>query len=294
VVRPFITRALALTLWGAPACAQEPAPAAGRAATADSAAVEITFLDVGQGDAILVRSPEGKTALIDAGPRSIVHDLRALGVDTIDLAVATHPHADHIGGMADVLREFSVRYYLDNGIPHTTATYRGLLATLRRSDVIYLEATARTITLGSVSLRILPPPGVGEYGGGATLNNTSVGVLLEYGSFRAILTGDSEVDELNHFLSLGVPHVTVLKAAHHGARNGVTPAWLAATRPEVVVISVGAGNTYGHPDPWALRYYQTVATDVYRTDRDGSVTIVGHGDGAYEVRSARSVTVPRS
>jgi competence protein ComEC len=88
-------------------------------------------------------------------------------------------------------------------------------------------------------------------------------------------------------MTLGVPRVTVLKAAHHGSRDAVTPAWLSATRPAVVVISCGRDNTYGHPDPWALRYYESVARQVYRTDLDGQVTIVAGDDGTYEVTTAR-------
>ena len=249
----------------------------------DSTRAELIFLDVGQGDAIVVRSPEGKTALIDAGRGSIAHLLAALGIDTIDLAIASHPHADHIGGMEQVLRTFPVRYYLDNGATHTTATYRALMARLERTDVVYLEATARTITLGSVTLRILPPPPRGDH------NNRSVGVLVEFGDFKAILTGDSEWAELEHFLGLGVPDVTVLKAAHHGSYNGVNPAWLDATRPEIVVISVGR-NSYGHPHANALGLYLAAAT-VYRTDIHGTVTIRAAADGTVDVLTAAELGV---
>ena len=250
-----------------------------------SPAVEVTFLDVGQGDAILVRSPEGKTALVDAGPDpGIVAQLRAHGVDTLDLVVATHPHADHIGGMAAVLRAIPVRYYMDDGIPHTTATYLELMRTVRASDITYLRPTARAIRLGSVALEVLPPAaGVAA----DDLNDASVGLVVRLGSFRALLPGDAQVEELNHFLKLGVPRVAVLKAAHHGGRNGVTPAWLAATKPEVVVISCGRDNPYGHPHPRALRYYESAARSVYRTDRDGDVRVVGLSDGTYTVTTTR-------
>lgn len=252
----------------------------------DSARVEIIFLDVGQGDAVLIRSPEGRTALIDAGPRDIVPLLTSLGVDTIDLAIASHPHADHIGGMERVLRTFPVRFYLDNGVPHTTGTYRSLMRWVEQSGVTYLEATARTIGLGSVTLRILPPPRgpplSPRRGAAANLNDQSVGVVVELGAFAALLTGDSERRELAHFMALGVPRVAVLKAPHHGSDNGVTREWLAATAPKVVVISCGAGNTYGHPHARALGLYQAAAT-VYRTDRNGTVTIRGARDGTLEV-----------
>ncbi len=262
--------ALLGALGGSPALAQ------------DTTRAELVFLDVGQGDAIVVRSPEGKTALIDAGPQSIVPQLRTLGIDTIALAIASHPHADHIGGMEAVLRAFPVRYYMDNGVPHTTATYRSLMRWVERSGVTYLQATARTVTLGSVTLRILPPLRVAS-----NLNDQSVGVIVQFGSFRAILPGDAQWDALQYFATLGVPQVTVLKAAHHGSDNGVTPAWLAATRPKLVVISCGAGNTYGHPHPHALRLYQAAAT-VYRTDLDGQITIHAARDGSAEVTTERS------
>ena len=107
-------------------------------------------------------------------------------------------------------------------------------------------------------------------------------MLVERGGFRALLTGDSEVEELDAWLESGViPRVNVLKAAHHGARNGVTPGWIARTNPEVVVISVGASNSYGHPDPWAMRYYRSHQRTVMRTDEDGTVIVTVDRDGHY-------------
>ncbi len=253
--------------------------AASCAASADqkSSALELIFLDVGQGDAAIIRSPEGKVALVDAGRGvDVLALLQKHGITSIDIAIASHAHADHIGGMEHVIRTIPVRYYMDNGLPHTTSTYINLMRTLNASDITYLEATARTISLGSVTLRVLPPPGWQEH------NNNSVGLIVEYGDFKALLTGDSEVDELNYFLELGVPDVTVLKAGHHGSRNGVTPAWLSATKPEVVVISCSLNNQYGHPDAWALRYFEAVASEIYRTDWHGEVLIEGYRDGSYE------------
>ena len=255
-----------------------------------AATARLVFLDVGQGDAIVVISPEERVALIDAGPRGqdIVGQLRRHGVDTVDVAIATHPHADHIGGFAAVFAALPVRYFMDNGVPHTTATYRELLEVVRASGVTYLEATDRRLNLGSVTLRVLPPPA-----DATSLNGASIGIVVEYGGFRALLTGDAEVEELNHFVRLGVPDVDVLKAAHHGARDAVTPAWLSATRPEVVVISCGRDNPYGHPGPWALRYYETAAAQVYRTDLDGEVVVMIGEEGRYSVMTGKGQTLPR-
>ena len=124
-----------------------------------SPAIRITFLDVGQGDGILIRSPEGKTALVDAGPSNPVGDLRALDVTQIDLLVATHPHADHIGGMAHVIDSIPVSFYMDNGQPYTTATYQRLTQALQRnSDITHLTAEPRTISLGSADIDVLAIP----------------------------------------------------------------------------------------------------------------------------------------
>ena len=145
--------------------------------------LKIIFLDVGQGDAAIIRTAEGKVALIDAGPsQEIVAQLSEHGITSLDLVIASHPHADHIGGMAAVLRSMPVTYYMDNGVPHTTATYLTLLEELQASDVIYLQATARSIQLGSVEIRILPPPP----GDPSDQNDSSVGVLVEYGDSQRL------------------------------------------------------------------------------------------------------------
>ena len=248
-------------------------------------ALTIGFLDVGQGAATIVRSPEGKVALVDGGRSSepVARALQSLGVDTIDLVVATHADADHIGGLEWVLRHTTVRYFLDNGMPHTTAAYRRLMQGVEESDAVYLAATDRRITIGSVTMRVLPPPVDAD-----DQNDASVGLLIEYGDFRALLVGDAERQELAHFLDLGVPHVSVLEASHHGALNGVTPAWIAATSPRAVLISVGRHNAYGHPDPIALRYYATKGRVVFRTDWYGTVWVSAARDGGFTVETERT------
>ena len=243
--------------------------------------LELRFFDVGQGDAALIVTPEGKKVLIDAGPgpSPVVPYLQAHHDDTLDLIVASHNHTDHIGGMAEVIASRVVRAYLDNGIPHTTATYQRTMRAVEASGAQYLQARARTITVGSARLRVLVPPSRP-----LDQNNGSVGILLEYGAFRALLTGDSEQDELGHWLQHdSVPRVTVVKVAHHGSWNGTTAAWAQATRPQVAVISVGAGNSYGHPSPQAISQWQSVGARVYRTDRDGAVIIEARRDGSYIV-----------
>lgn len=260
-----------------------PPPAAGREDSVPT--LELRFLDVGQGDAVLLRSG-GRTALVDAGPADrIVARLRDLGVESIDLLVASHNHADHIGGMDAVLDSLPVRNYLDNGHPASTRIQERVLERVEGKGVTYLQPTSRTISLGAARLRVIPAP---EGVTGDEQNNRSLSLLVEQGTFRALLTGDSEVELLGGLLAGdGIPDVEVLKAAHHGSRNGVTPAWLARTRPEVVVVSLGADNSYGHPHEAALRYYCAGGREVYRTDRSGDVVVEVGSDGSYRVRTER-------
>ncbi len=252
--------------------------------------LRVTFLDVGQGDAVLLQAPEGQTALVDAGRSNVVPLLREMGVEQIDLLVATHPHADHIGGMAGVIQAMPVRFYMDNGQAHSTATYARLMAALEaRPEITYLEAEPRTISLGSAEIEVLPllPRGTTDH------NNRSVALVVRFGEFRALLSGDSEVRQLGHLVGQGVvPALTLLKAPHHGSDNGFTRAFLEAARPEVVVISVGR-NTYGHPRPAALRAFAGVGATVLRTDLEGHVAILGRPDGGYWVaRGAQVATAP--
>ncbi|WP_420450048.1 MBL fold metallo-hydrolase [Candidatus Palauibacter sp.] len=252
------------------------------APTADPDSVlRITFLDVGQADAVLIQAPGGRTALVDAGRGDIVSLLRRFGVTEIDLLVATHPHADHIGGMAGVIETFPVRFYMDNGQPHTTQTYRRLLAALdARPEITYLEASPRTLTLGEVEVEVLPllPRGSTEH------NDRSVALVVRYGSFTAFLSGDSEVRQLSYLVGQGVvPEATLLKAPHHGSDNGFTWDFLAAAKPRVVVISAGRNNQYGHPRPAALNAFHASGAAVFRTDQHGHVSVEGRESGDYEV-----------
>lgn len=243
--------------------------------------LRITFLDVGQADAVLVQAPGGRTALVDAGRGDIVSLLRQFGVDEVDLLVATHPHADHIGGMAGVMETLPVRFYMDNGQPHTTQTYWRLLSALdRRPEITYLEASPRTLTLGEVEIEVLPllPRGSTEH------NDRSVALVVRYGRFTAFLSGDSEVRQLSHLVGQGVvPEATLLKAPHHGSDNGFTRDFLAAAKPRVVVISAGRNNPYGHPRPAALNAFHASGAAIFRTDLHGHVSVAGSENGDYEV-----------
>ncbi len=252
---------------------QPPRGAAGPLAT-------IEFLDVGQGDSILIRSPEGKVALIDAGPsRSVVRLLEARGVRSIDLVVVTHHHADHYGGMLEVIRRFHPKVFLDSDSPRNPAAYVRILDRVRDDGMTAIRpdpSGPRKLTLGTVTLTVLPqpPPDRKEE------NNNSVGIRVDYGGFSALLTGDSQGPERRWWLARApglCSGVDVLKLAHHGSRNGVDRRWLEATAPRLAVASLGAGNDYGHPHKQALALLEGLGIRLDRTDLDGTVRIRSDG-----------------
>ena len=253
-----------------------------------AAALEIHVVDVGQADGVLIALPDGRHVVYDAGndDGAMLRYLRAAGVTELALVIASHAHADHIGGLPDVLDAFPPPFVLDNAVAHTTLTYERYLDALERSGAVLLEPTARTLSLGDVRLHVLPSPREPDWGH----NDNSVGVIVEYGAFRASLTGDAEARLFDWWIDT-VPEqlrdVHVHKASHHGSANGDTDAALARLRPEVVVISVGAGNPYGHPDPDALATYRRHGATVYRTDHHGSVVVHAAADGSFTVHIER-------
>lgn len=246
------------------------------------AGAEIVFLDVGQGDAILIRS-DTFNILVDAGNSGhIMRDLLNRRVRHIHLLVASHNHDDHIGDMDDVMRNMPVDEFIDNTCHEATRAQRNLLTALRRYRVPTRPDTAAVKHFGGLTLEILPSPFMTC---DTSQNNLSVGIIARIGAFSALLTGDSETYEENAWATRGsIPDVDVLKAAHHGAENGAAPYWLQEANPEAVVISVGV-NGYGHPSVSALRRYGTHKRGIFRTDRDGTVTVCVHPNGEYHLRT---------
>lgn len=238
-------------------------------------ALVVSFIDVGQGDAALVRSA-GQNYLIDggrpeAGPE-VVSFLRSSGVQRLDGIVATHPDADHIGGLPDVVDAFPVsRVYL-SGESRGTSTFNALLRRIRDKKAEVIEARAGLqMDWGGVKANVLaPPPGALS----EESNDNSVAVLLTFGSARILLPGDAQTKE-EAYMSQGAytGPLTVLKVGHHGSSSSTTPLFLSRFKPQIAVISVGADNTYGHPTRQTLRRLETVGAKVFRTDKDGDVIV---------------------
>lgn len=289
-----VLASLATLAWlaasAAPVAAQAPGGSPGPIgvqAAAAASPLELRFLDVGQGDAVLVRAPDGRAVLVDGGEdggRLLAHLERA-DVRSLEVVIASHNHADHIGGLTDVITRYRPRYVIENGVPHTTRTYERFLRAVAAAGSQRLAPTRRTLSLDSVQLTILPPPGAG-----GQQNDNSVGLRIDYGAFSATLLGDSESGEqqwwLTHHADL-LHDVEVHKASHHGSGNGDARNLLTALSPEVVVVSVGAGNRYGHPAAEVLALHRQLGAETYRTDLHGTITITAEFDGSYQVRTER-------
>lgn len=160
--------------------------------------LELHFIDVGQGDAVLIRSPLGQNVLYDGSRPSEValEYLRSVGVTRLDLAIASHTDADHIGGLKAVVVAYRPRFYIDNDIVADSDVYGELTASVRALGIAELEPTARRIGLGVASLQVIPPPGDPSLG----TNSNSVGVTVTHGNFKAALTGDVEEGEFSWWL----------------------------------------------------------------------------------------------
>jgi competence protein ComEC len=245
----------------------------------------ITFLDVGQGDAALIRSPTGRNVLVDAGPNPtrLAEWLRRNRVDTIHLAIASHNHADHIGGMPKVLETVPVRNYMENGMVATTRTYARILTLLEEGRIPVLRAEPRRIDLGGgASLRVLssvPKP--------RTQNDASIGLALTYGRFSVLFTGDAEERQRAFWARDSVGQVRVLKVSHHGSINGTDASWLSTLRPCAAVISVGAKNSFNHPARKVERLLDSARVATYRTDRVGEVVIRADSVGSFQLATGR-------
>jgi len=263
--------------------------------SASAADLRIRFLNVGQGDAVLVTTPDGKSMLYDAGRGKAAADLLTrYGVRQLDLAVMSQGDADHIGGFVQVAQRFKPRAVLNNGLAKSTQTYANVLAAFEAAGTQGILASDRTINLGSsVKLRVLPAPASVPK---SNQNANSVGVLLTYGNFRAFFGGDAEPATTAGWAKTykGVlSGVHVYKALHHGSKHNDTLSFLQLVRPETVVIGVGPNN-YGHPNAEALRLYQQVNANVFRTDLNGTVTITVKADGSYTVQGERGIGTQKS
>jgi competence protein ComEC len=249
------------------------------------AASELTlhFLDVGQGDGALVHTPGGRWVLIDAGPRNehddagrrvVIPFLVRQGAHDLAAAIVSHAHADHLGGVPSVLQRFHAGIVIEPGDQVADPLYYEFLDELATESIPWHRGRrGERFTLDSVRFTILHPDEWSRWG--EDLNEDSVVLLLEYGDFQALFAGDAgfpaEAEMRAHLRA-----VDLLKVGHHGSRGSTGNEWLDSLRPRAAVISVGR-NTYGHPAPETLARLREHRIEVWRTDRDGAVTVSTDG-----------------
>ena len=250
--------------------------------------VKVHFIDVGQGDAVLIQGTGGQNVLYDGGRRNAdaLEYLQRIGITKLDIVIASHPDADHVGGLDKVIEFYKPRFYMDNGVIATTQVYKDVLEAVSTAGTSLLDSTRRTISLGEATLEIIPPPNDPDF----NRNNNSIGLILDFGDFETALTGDAEEEEFAWWLSNTPEYlreVEIYKSAHHGSSNGDTAEGIAVLSPEVVVIGVGEGNNFGHPTNQALELYESVNATVLRTDEKGDVVITGISDGSYSIATSK-------
>lgn len=244
--------------------------------TQTSANVTIKFIDVGQGEAILIALPE-KTVLIDAGPTGsapkIAQVLQELGRDKIDYLVATHPDEDHIGGMADVISSTQIGTIYAPNKTNNTATYRKFLTAIQNNNLQITLAEAGTIIdqTDSYKLEILWPKKDANF---PETNDYSIIIKLTVGNKMFLFTGDAPTSAI---LDSNPGHIDVLKLSHHGSRTGTTEVLIHKLSPTYAVLSYAVDNSYGHPMQSVLNALHKHSVEVWGTGANGTITITCDG-----------------
>ena len=246
----------------------------------ENAVLHVIFLDVGQADCILLKTND-HAMLIDAGntgqDKLVLGYLNEYKVTKLDYLVATHPHADHIGSMTAVVKAMdSIGTVIMPNRPHTTKTYENLLKAIEEKDIsIAMPEPGDVFTLGDANIEVLAPADAGKQ---KDLNECSIVLRVEFGDIVFLFTGDagteSETEQLAHGFSL---KADVLKVGHHGSRTSSSQKYLNAVAPSYVVISCGAGNTYGHPHKEAMTRLTGTGATIYRTDEKGTIIFMTDG-----------------
>jgi competence protein ComEC len=248
--------------------------------------LRVTFLDVGQGDSILVQFPTGQSMLVDAGGSATGFDIGtrvvrpavwALGVRRLDWLAVTHGDIDHAGGALAIVNELAPREVWE-GVPvaKNVAMQQTRIATHAQGAAWMRLAAGENFEAGSASVEVLNPPAP-DWERPNTRNDDSLVMRVSFGDVSVMLTGD-----ISAAVERGLPLATrqrlrILKAPHHGSRTSSSAALVGEWLPQAVVVSVGRGNTFGHPSPEVVARYDRYGVDVFRTDKDGAIALETDG-----------------
>jgi len=254
--------------------------------------LEIYFFDIGQGDGMLIRTPDKQNIVIDGGPDNTF--LSKLGQTlpfydrTIDLMVLSHPHDDHLFGLVEVLRRYDVQQVLSSGVIHTTDAYLEFLELVKEKQVsLKIAQAGQTFIFGDLKLEVLYPLQNMSGEKVENLNNSSVVLRLSYqDQLTALLTGDLEIEGENELMAYHSDlKVDLLKAGHHGSDTSSQVEFLARTDPEYVVIQSGEGNKFGHPSGRVLKRLERLGSKVLRNDLLGDILFLV-GNQGWEVKTS--------
>jgi len=253
----------------------------------DDSKLKIHYIDVGQGDATFIELPNGKTALIDAGEEvygeKVVSYIKKRDYKKIDYVFATHPHSDHIGGLAAVIKSFDIgSIYMPNATSNTS-TYLNLLKVIEEKgkNVKIVKAGKKIISTDELKLEVLAPIS-DQY---EDLNNYSIVLKLTYLEKSFLFMADAEYDSEMELLKNSDIKADVLKVGHHGSTSSTNYNFLKKVDPSIAIISVGAGNDYGHPKEKILSKLKEKNIKIYRTDLNGNIVVTSDGTSV-KVRSS--------
>ena len=236
--------------------------------------LDIYYFDVGQADCIFLRCDD-QNMLIDAGNNAdgklIVNELKSMGIDTIDYLIGTHAHEDHIGGLDDVIDNFNIENFYMPSKEYTSATYKSVLKSAENKNLeIVAPKIGDKFTLGSATCEVMSIDNDAK-----ELNLTSIVIEVTNGDSKFLFTGDAEIENEEKRLW---NDIDVLKVGHHGSRTSTSEDFIEQTKPEVAVISLGEGNSYGHPHKETMDLLNEYNVTIYRTDTQGTIHITSDGE----------------
>lgn len=256
----------------------------------EEGSIIVHYIDVGQGDATLIQAPNGQTMLIDGGKKSagekVVSYIKEQNIDRLDYVVATHPDADHIGGLHEVLEQLPVGEFIDSGKVHTTQTYLELLTKIDEKDIPFTVPTiGDEIALDpNVSTTVLFADDEAK-----GTNEASIVIGMTYGDVSFIFTGDADTKMEEALIDRGLQQVTIAKAGHHGSNTSSSARYIEHIQPEVFILSYGEDNSYGHPHDEVVQRVKSQGADIYETATMGDIRVMTDGQ-VYEVETTTSVT----
>lgn len=241
--------------------------------------MSVHFIDVGQGDSIFIEAPNGKTMLIDGGVKGagkeVVAYLKAQGVNRLDYVVATHPDADHIGGLISVLNSISIKEFIDSGKVHTSQTYEEMLSLIQAKNIKFTipEAGDEIQLEDNLIVEVLAADETASDN-----NDASIVLRAEYQNISFLLMGDADHGVEQELLQKGTDvQATILKAGHHGSNTSSSPKFVEAVSPLATILSYGQDNKYGHPHAEVIDILQKVNSEIYSTAEAGTIVITTDG-----------------